>query len=183
MDEPLISCEHTSRAFLLVFSFTVIGALFCSGRESKAARPNNAVNPVDDTHYVGSETCRTCHAESYLNWKNTAMGRAFLEHAQTPLEKRACEACHGPGRTHVERGGDVASIIRFGKKSSHSVQEQNAQCLQCHDKGQRPFWEGRTHQSRGVACVTCHQIMQINAPSRFDEPLPENSPADRQTKK
>ena len=153
MGKRLARMGHPSRACLPLFSLTAIASFLCIRGGAKAASSNNTSNPIDDSHYMGSETCQTCHAESYQRWKNTAMGRAFLEHAQTPLEKRACEACHGPGRAHVE-GGGVTAIIRFGKKSKNNVQEQNAQCLQCHDKGDRMFWEGRTHDSRGLACVT-----------------------------
>ena len=125
--------------------------------------------------YVGAEVCKTCHEPSYQQWKGTAMGRAFLDHPKTDTERLTCEACHGPGRAHVEGGGDITAIIRFGKKSTQSAAEQNQQCLQCHEKGARLFWEGSMHESRGLACVTCHQVMKPNIPSaRFDEPLTDN---------
>ena len=88
---------------------------------------------ANEPQYVGSETCRTCHVlgglapkGDFQSWKDTAMGRAFLDHPKTPLEARGCEACHGPGRAHVEGGGDITAILRFGEKSNLSAQEQNA---------------------------------------------------------
>jgi DmsE family decaheme c-type cytochrome len=157
--------------------------LFLSPYKGKATSAAATPQAVDDSQYVGSETCQTCHAASFQTWKNTAMGRAFLDHPKTPLEKRGCEACHGPGRAHVEGGGDVTAIIRFDKKTSPlSAQEKNEQCLQCHEKGNRLFWQGSTHESRGLSCVTCHQVMKPNIPAvRFAEPLTGNRQFVKQT--
>ncbi len=105
------------------------------------------------------------------------MGKAFLRHSKSDLERKGCEACHGPGRAHAEAGGDLHSILRFGKKSSQSAEEQNAACLQCHTKGGRMFWQGSTHQRRGLTCATCHEVMKENLPQsglRFRDPLHEN---------
>ena len=47
----------------------------------------------------------------------------------------------------------------------------------------RLFWKGSTHESRGLTCVTCHQVMQdAVAPSRFSEPLTENKKFVKTTK-
>jgi DmsE family decaheme c-type cytochrome len=132
--------------------------------------------------YVGSEACQTCHEASYQNWKGTAMGRAFLDHPKTDLERQGCESCHGPGRAHVEGGGDLTAIIRFGKSAPQSAVEQNEQCLQCHEKGGRIFWQGSIHESRGLACATCHQVMKPAIPAaRFEEPLTGNRQFVKQT--
>ncbi|MBI2816558.1 MAG: ammonia-forming cytochrome c nitrite reductase subunit c552 [Acidobacteria bacterium] len=139
-------------------------------------RVAGAAKAADDAEYIGSETCKTCHEDSFIRWSKTPMGRAFLEHAKTPLEKRGCEACHGPGKAHVEGGGDVSAIIRFGNESKQTAQEQNDQCLQCHEKGNRMFWRASPHQSRGLACVDCHQTMSekkesLSGEARFNSPL------------
>lgn len=153
---------------LVVFFMSNFGV----GRAAALA-PGGQARP--DPQYVGSETCKTCHESSFKYWAKTPMGRAFLQHPQTALEKQGCETCHGPGRTHVESGGDINSVLRFGKKSAQSAAEQNASCLQCHEKGARMFWQGSTHERRGLTCVTCHQVMKPNVPSlRFEEPLTKN---------
>jgi DmsE family decaheme c-type cytochrome len=150
--------------------------------KASVAAPSAAVQQGAVSEYLGSEACATCHVESMDTWKGTAMGKAFLEHPKTDTEKLGCEACHGPGRTHAEGGGDINAIIRFGKQSTQSAEEQNEQCLQCHEKGNRMFWQGSMHESRGVACVTCHQVMKPNIPStRFDEPLTGNHQFVKQT--
>ena len=137
---------------------------------------------ADDSQYVGSEACKDCHRDQFTKFSHTVMGKVLLSNPRTTLESRGCEACHGPGRAHVERSGDLESIIRFGKNSSLSTEEQNVQCLQCHEQGLRLFWKGSPHESRGVACVTCHQVMQaFPVGSRFAEPLSENRQFVKQT--
>jgi DmsE family decaheme c-type cytochrome len=165
-----------------LFSAIVV-ALLMTGESEAVGTAKGPQQSADGSEYIGSETCRICHDASFQTWKNTGMGKAFLDHPKTPLETRGCEACHGPGRAHVEMGGDIAAIKRFGEKAQLSAEEQNALCLQCHEKGARLFWSGSTHESRGVACVTCHQVMKPNIPSlRFSEPLTGNRQFVKQTK-
>ena len=132
--------------------------------------------------YVGNEMCKTCHEDSSNKWIKTAMGKAFTDHPKTATEAKGCESCHGPGRAHVAGGGDLKAIIRFSKEEERPPQEINGQCIQCHQKGTRLFWQGSTHESRGVTCVSCHQVMQPNASSlRFTEPLTRNRQFVKQT--
>jgi len=183
MGKNLVTGRNKARAVLLLYLFAGIFFFVLATGESKAAGSPQDPQAADDAQYVGSETCKTCHDAQFQTWKNTAMGRAFLEHSKTPLEARGCEACHGPGRSHVEGGGDITAIVRFGKGSPLSATEQNAPCLECHERGARLFWQGSTHESRGLACVTCHQVMQPNVPSlRFNEPLTGNRQFVKQTR-
>jgi DmsE family decaheme c-type cytochrome len=160
----------------LIAGFMYVSLWASVGIAGAAAAGVPAPKAPDDAQYVGVETCKICHDDSYTKWRNTPMGRHFLEHAKTPLEEKTCEACHGPGKAHVEGGGDLAAIVSFGKNSKQTAQEQNDQCLQCHDKGNRMFWRGSPHQSRGLACVDCHQMMSqktptLSAAARFDSPV------------
>lgn len=104
------------------------------------------------------------------------MGKVFFNRPRNDLEAVGCEACHGPSRVHVESGGGKGvGLVGFGKNANASAEQQNAQCLQCHDKGMRLFWRGSQHESRGLTCVTCHQVMQRHTESvRFQEPLEDN---------
>lgn len=164
----------------LIFFLALFASRGITGETSLTANAGPAFAPASaqasaQSDYVGSDTCQGCHEDSFRTWSTTPMGRAFLNYAKTPLEARGCEACHGPGRAHVQGGGEVTAIKRFGAKSNLSAREQNAECLQCHEKGARLFWGGSTHESRGLACVSCHQVMKPNVPSlRFAEPLTGN---------
>lgn len=132
-----------------------------------------------DGDYVGSETCITCHEDEERRFKNTIMGK-IMAHPRNSLEAKGCESCHGPGRAHVEAGGGKDTIpIRFGKDSPNSVAEQNAVCEECHSRGLHQFWKGSPHESRGLACVDCHQVKQelrvaLSWDARYNAPLTEN---------
>ncbi|MBI3680628.1 MAG: DmsE family decaheme c-type cytochrome [Acidobacteria bacterium] len=149
---------------------------------------------MDESQYVGSQICEECHRQGYRKFGATKMARVFFEAPRSALESKGCEACHGPGREHVQKArerdrarelgvpyeGPKSSefIKQLGKDSPMPARAQNAQCLQCHQKGQRLFWKGSTHEARGIACVTCHQVHQKVEPfqiaSRFKEPLSDN---------
>src|SRR5437868_3452895 len=74
-------------------------------------RPSD--QPAADGDYVGSDTCITCHEDQGKRFKGTVMGKAFAE-PRTANEKHGCEACHGPGKAHVEAGGGKETIpLRF----------------------------------------------------------------------
>lgn len=183
MIKNLLTGSNQRKASLQLCLFSAIVLFILGPGESKAAGSTQGPQARDEPQYVGSETCKTCHEKSYQSFELTSMGRAFFKHSKTPLESRGCESCHGPGRAHVESGGDAASIIRFAKDEKRSAESLNAKCLQCHEKGMTLFWTGSTHQSRGLTCVTCHQVMQPNIPAlRFAEPLTENRQFVKQTK-
>ena len=113
--------------------------------------------PAVSSDYVGSDVCIGCHDDQNRRFKNTAMGKAFAN-PHTADEKLGCEACHGAGKAHVDAGGGKETIpVRFGKDSNTSVTEQNEACVSCHKKGNRRFWSGSPHETRGMRCVDCHQ--------------------------
>lgn len=149
----------------------------------------------DASAYAGSKTCEECHAQGYRRFNATKMARVFFEAPRNELEARGCEACHGPGREHVEKArarekaradgttytGPASGqfILGFGKDARLSTREQSARCLQCHEKGQRLFWQGSDHEARGIGCITCHQVHQNKPPAvaaaAFKEPLTTNT--------
>jgi len=115
--------------------------------------------PPVDAHFVGEKVCATCHAGHAESFSKTLMGRI----GKTQPGKFACENCHGPGSQHVKLGGGrgVGGIISFRTDDlSRSVQENNAICLACHEKGDRTYWSGSIHEVRNVACTNCHTIMR-----------------------
>jgi DmsE family decaheme c-type cytochrome len=148
-----------------------------SAPAQEKAKP--ASSPAADGDYVGSAVCVTCHSDQERRFKNTVMGKV-MANPRTPDEARGCEACHGPGRSHVEAGGGKDTIpIRFGKDSTNTVAEKNAVCMDCHSRGTHLFWKGSPHESRGIACVDCHQVKQeitvaLSSDGRYNAPLSEN---------
>jgi DmsE family decaheme c-type cytochrome len=137
----------------------------CTPTKRAAARPE-AAPAAGPNEYVGAETCKGCHEDQYQKFAGTKMGRLFLNHPRNTLERLACESCHGPGKAHVDAGGGrgVGGLIAFSKKDPTPVEQRNAVCLQCHEKGARLFWQGSPHESRDVACTNCHRIMENVSP-------------------
>ena len=159
-------------------------------QQAKPATPAPQATPAAAPaagDYVGSDTCISCHDEQHKRIQNTPMGRILLGHPRNDLEKLGCEACHGPGRAHVEAGGGKETIpVRFAKDSKNTVEEQNAACLSCHQKGNRMFWMGSPHESRQLACVDCHTVhyggmaehldnRKLSSQSRYEAPLTETA--------
>jgi len=129
------------------------------------AAPKNAqakvvkATPSGEAMIVGSKVCLGCHATQAAAFSETLMGRI---QKKTP-GKFECENCHGPGSLHVKAGGGrgVGGIISFRPDdTSRSAEENNAICLGCHQRGDRTYWDGSTHESRGLQCSNCHTVMR-----------------------
>ena len=134
------------------------------GSSAQAAAPPKASTkkmsaPVD-AYAVGSKACATCHAPLIAEFHKTLMGKISM----TPKGrgKFECENCHGPGSAHVAAGGGrgVGGIMSFEADDPRPVEERNAICLSCHQRGERTYWAGSIHQTRGLACTNCHTIMK-----------------------
>src|SRR4029453_18368152 len=68
--------------------------------QATAAPPGN--------QYVGETTCITCHDQKY-----TGTAHGLKSNDRTPAANMGCESCHGPGKAHVDAGGDPSKIINF----------------------------------------------------------------------
>jgi DmsE family decaheme c-type cytochrome len=114
--------------------------------------------PVEAS-FVGAKVCVTCHATQADSFSHTIMGRI----GKTQKGKFDCENCHGPGSAHVKAGGGrgVGGIISFRPEDlSRTADENNAICLTCHQRGDRTYWSGSTHETRGLMCTNCHTVMK-----------------------
>ncbi len=118
-----------------------------------------APSAAQQASYVGQQTCVACHAQENANWAHTVHAKVFELNPRNQLEMQGCEACHGPGSVHVQNPVEPLSIIRFSRRSTLPISEQNGVCLNCHRGGQRIFWASSTHESNDVACADCHNPM------------------------
>jgi len=126
---------------------------------TKAVKPAAA----HDATFVGMKTCLGCHAAQAASFGDTLMGRI----GKTHQGKFDCENCHGPGSEHAKAGGGrgVGGIISFRKDDdTRTTAENNAICLGCHERGERTYWSGSTHDQRDVACTECHTVMRKVSP-------------------
>ncbi len=110
---------------------------------AQAASPEPAAPAGGQVDYVGTDACVQCHEDVVKDFKHTP-------HASSV---QGCEGCHGPGKAHVDGGGDKTKIKVF---RTLSARESSATCMACHNKGGQKHWMGSTHDSRNVACTACH---------------------------
>jgi DmsE family decaheme c-type cytochrome len=117
--------------------------------QTQAAAP--AATPAS-SQYVGSDTCKTCHPDIYKNFETTPHWKTnFLPGG---VGKHGCEACHGPGKAHVEGGGDVTKIFTFQGVSPNQISER---CLKCHEYGEEHSNFARSvHNTNDISCIDCH---------------------------
>src|SRR5215472_12539085 len=63
--------------------------------------------------------------------------------------------------TRPADGSSPGGIVSFRRNDpSRRVEMNNAICLGCHERGERTYWMGSTHETRAVACTECHTIMR-----------------------
>ena len=108
---------------------------------------------------VDGKVCLTCHANHAAAFEKTLMGRI----GKTKKGMFECQNCHGPGSAHVKAGGGrgVGGIISFRPEdTSRNADDNNRICLGCHQKGDRTYWNGSTHETRGLMCSNCHTVMK-----------------------
>ena len=134
-------------------------------KSGKAVPSKPPAGAAEDAYAVGEKVCAGCHAVQIATFGQTLMGKL----AKNPKHAAglSCESCHGPGSAHVKAGGGrgVGGLVSFRKDDpSRSVEDNNALCLGCHEKGNRILWRGSTHEQREVACTNCHTVMRNLTP-------------------
>jgi predicted CXXCH cytochrome family protein len=142
-------------AFCLLLSAWAVSGRYSASGVAEAFDPNGAPEAAagvsDD--YLGSETCKACHEDQFKNFAGTK--HAKLKDVASWKDKvQGCESCHGPGKAHVEAGGDKTKIISFANKNSKEISES---CLACHSgrETHNEFRRGE-HWRNDVGCTDCH---------------------------
>ncbi len=158
--------KASRRVPLFLVVSLLIFATFASGQAPPQVvdkSPQSATTPPpsepapEDSKYVGPETCKTCHEEIYNNFVTTPHVATTMEgklEANKGSEWHGCEACHGPGKAHVDGGGDVSKIFSF---KNATPKETSARCLACHqNREEQNNYSRSAHLQSGVACIDCH---------------------------
>ena len=141
---------------------------------------------ADDVVLKGDAVCTECHdeTEAYPVYSIAKTRHGTRADARTPT----CTSCHGESTPHVKnqraegqkerpkpdrvfdgplRGLPSARTVAFSaeklapavnKRLRQPAQELNAGCVGCHQGGQRIHWQGSMHETRDVACTSCHQV-------------------------
>ncbi len=145
----------------LVFASMAIAVplLVSTPRAAWAASQDDARPPGE---YAGSEACSACHESSVTSFAHTTHARVLNDkNARTAFEARACEACHGPAKAHVDAGGGrgAGNLVTFRRETPEAARREDATCLTCHQKGQRIHWASGPHASPDNGCTSCHTVM------------------------
>ena len=163
--EPRLQIAEADNAFDALKDFLRGNPAQSTAPQAPVAPPAKAPRAAVavEATFVGEKVCLTCHATQAEQFSRTLMGRI----GKTQPGKFACENCHGAGSAHVKAGGGrgVGGIISFRSEDlSRSVEENNGICLACHERGDRTYWRGSIHETRAVACTSCHTIMKVVSP-------------------
>ncbi|OLC89274.1 MAG: hypothetical protein AUH86_25820 [Acidobacteria bacterium 13_1_40CM_4_58_4] len=169
---------------LVILVLLVMAASAAADKTKSADQEKKYARPTDASLYVGSETCKTCHEDMpskgfYKTYEDSPHFVTTLDTKRGP-EWHGCEACHGPGKAHVDGGGDKTKIFTFKNASAAEI---SARCLDCHQYGEEHsnfarsvhLQNGVNHakesqflmkEKQPVLCYGCHQDkkQQFNRP-------------------
>lgn len=134
---------------LMVLAGTAFGAPGPGAKPAATEAKAAQVAPAAD--FVGSETCATCHEDAVKNFAGNPHTKLALKHGENGA---TCEGCHGPGRAHVEGGGDKTKIFNFKTATTKQATEK---CLTCH-AGKHANFEQSAHGEGNVGCLGCHSV-------------------------
>ncbi|HVW83692.1 MAG TPA: DmsE family decaheme c-type cytochrome [Bryobacteraceae bacterium] len=111
--------------------------------------------------FVGSEVCRTCHPDVWLNFNKNPHFKSIASGKES-ADRTGCEGCHGPGGNHVAARGGKPTIRAFSVLSS---EEALNTCLTCHSKDlSRANIRRSAHTEADVVCTSCHSIHKPATP-------------------
>lgn len=117
--------------------------------------------PSTGNHFVGSETCKSCHPDVWLNFYKNPHFKSIASGKETPAHT-GCEGCHGPGGDHVAAGGGKATIKAF---SNFTARQTLNTCLECHSKDvSKANIQRSVHTNADVVCTNCHSIHKAATP-------------------
>jgi len=125
--------------------------LSATGETRALAERSQVPQPSD------SKPCLSCHED---------IVQSFASNAHSKVEPvpdsngNNCDACHGPGKQHMDSGGDETKIFNPAKTS---VEQVNQACLGCHSEHLSEFIHS-VHGQAKLSCLSCHSVH--NAKSR-----------------
>jgi DmsE family decaheme c-type cytochrome len=112
--------------------------------------------------YVGSNACKTCHADVWFNFYKNPHYKSIAS-GKEPPERTGCEGCHGPAKAHVEARGGKTTIPRAF--SLMPPQKALDTCLGCHASDfEKANIRRSEHTLNDVACTSCHSIHHSPTP-------------------
>jgi DmsE family decaheme c-type cytochrome len=122
------------------------------------------VRPVDEIDWVklnpafegatfvnDATVCDACHDDAVEKYSGTAHALvAEFGSVRAPMDG-SCESCHGPRSKHVEDPDLSLSL---------EPDQYSLVCGQCHEGGDRMYWQSGSHRASDVSCISCHNVME-----------------------
>jgi DmsE family decaheme c-type cytochrome len=120
------------------------------------ASPPEAVK----TGFTGSNACRVCHPDVWLDWYKNPHFKQTVKSGAGPGQ--GCESCHGPGKAHVDARGGKDTIIAFSQLAPKQILDN---CLTCHSRDlSRSEIRRSEHTLANVVCTNCHSVHRSTTP-------------------
>lgn len=141
------------KSLLFCVALAVVITWLPSGSSSQSVKPDQTKPATYSSQdYVGSEACKDCHEDQFKAFSHTS--HAELTRISSWKGKvTGCEACHGPGKAHMEEG-DPAKIVSFKNKGSKEISET---CLGCHaGREEHNNFRRGEHWRNDIGCTDCH---------------------------
>ena len=139
-----------------IFAALALAGMVSAQAPPPASRVQTPTTAPAANGYVGSNTCRVCHADVWLAFNRNPHYKSIASGSEPP-EKTGCEGCHGPGQAHVAAGGGKTTIPHaFSLMQPREVLQD---CLSCHARDfNRANIQRSQHTLNNVACTSCHSI-------------------------
>src|SRR5947209_19881326 len=72
--------------------------------------------------FVGSDACKTCHADVWSKFYKNPHFKSIASGKETP-DHTGCESCHGPGGAHVGANGRKATLAAFSESQPKRIRD------------------------------------------------------------
>lgn len=147
---------------LLVMTGLLVAAASLSTPSPSKKQPKfplNLFSQAAPSDYSDEKDCVRCHRTAVEMFERSPHA-SFMKDPHLSLDKKGCQACHGPSKPHVdhrqEDNGLYANVISY---LHDKPEEIAAACLRCHnDTITEAHWKKTGHAHAGVTCTNCHQI-------------------------
>ena len=140
---------------LLLLLFTPHRNLAQQAPPASPPAPTSAVSSANGSQFAGSDACVRCHTDQLHNLDQTPHGKIAFRQVPNGAPD-TCEACHGPGKAHVDSGGDPAKIFRF---TAATPAQASQRCLSCHQTSHHKYnYDRSAHADAKVGCLSCHSV-------------------------
>ena len=103
---------------MLLLGASMLCATAIAAPASGAKQANVQAKQAAPSDYVGQDTCATCHEEVAKGFANNPHNKIAMMHGKSGV---TCEGCHGPGKAHVDGGGDASKIFNPAKATAKDV--------------------------------------------------------------